>query len=250
MQSNTTLWQGDCLELMKDIPDGSVDMILCDLPYGVLNKSNQNAKWDSVIPFEDLWKEYLRIIKDNGAIVLFGSGMFTANLMISNSKLWRYNLVWKKGDRTSGFLNAKKMPLRNHEDICVFYKNLPVYNPQMEKCEPHKRNHSKGNMLNPQANNCYGNFVEVPTIISDEKYPKSVINIQPEHKEFYHPTQKPVELFEWLIKTYTNEGEIVLDNCMGSGTTAIACINTNRNYIGFELSEEYCKIAEERIRKI
>ena len=117
----------------------------------------------------------------------------------------------------------------------------------MEKCEPHKRNHSKGNMLNPQANNCYGNFVEVPTIISDEKYPKSVINIQPEHKEFYHPTQKPVELFEWLIKTYTNEGEIVLDNCMGSGTTGVACINTGRNFIGIELDPAYFDIAQKRI---
>ena len=242
------LHNGDCLELMKDIPDKSIDMILCDLPYGVLNKSNPNAKWDSVIPFEDLWKEYLRIIKDNGAIVLFGSGMFTANLMISNSKLWKYNLVWKKGDRTSGFLNAKKMPLRNHEDICVFYKKLPVYNPQMEKCEPHKRNHSKGNMLNPQANNCYGNFVEVPTIISDEKYPKSVINIQPEHKEFYHPTQKPVALCECLIKTYTDEGDTVLDNCMGSGTTGVACINTGRNFIGIELDEGYFDIAQKRIQ--
>ena len=242
------LHNGDCLDVMKDIPDKSIDMILCDLPYGVLNKSNPNAKWDSVIPFEDLWKEYLRIIKDNGAIVLFGSGMFTANLMISNSKLWKYNLVWKKGDRTSGFLNAKKMPLRNHEDICVFYKKLPVYNPQMEKCEPHKRNHSKGNMLNPQANNCYGNFVEVPTIISDEKYPKSVINIQPEHKEFYHPTQKPVALCEYLIKTYTDEGDTVLDNCMGSGTTGVACINTGRNFIGIEIDEGYFNIAQERIK--
>jgi DNA modification methylase len=240
--------QGDCLELMKNIPDKSIDMILCDLPYGILNKSNANAKWDLVIDFDLLWKHYERLIKDSGAIVLFASGMFTADIMQSNRKLWRYNFVWDKVLKT-GFLNAKKMPLRQHEDICVFYKKLPTYNPQMIKCEPHKRNHSKGNMKEPQKNSCYGNFVEVPTIISDEKYPTSIIKVAKEHVKgkFYHPTQKPVSLLEYLIKTYTNEGETVLDNCMGSGSTCVAAINTNRHYIGFELDPEYFEIAKQRI---
>lgn len=242
------LWQGDCLELMKDIPNKSVDMILCDLPYGVLNKNNKNAKWDNVLPLELLWEQYKRIIKDNGAILLFASGMFTADVMKSNTKMWRYNLVWDKVAKT-GFLNAKRMPLRQHEDIVVFYKKLPTYNPQMQKCEPHKRNHTKGNMLNPTKNSCYGNFVEVPTIISDEKYPTSIISISKEHcnGKFYHPTQKPVALLEYLVKTYTKDGEIVLDNCMGSGSTGVACVKTNRKFIGIELEHKYFDVARHRI---
>lgn len=242
------LFQGDCLALMNDLPEKSVDMILCDLPYGVLNKTNQNAKWDSVIPFSALWSHYERIIKDNGAIVLFGNGMFTSDLMQSQKRLWRYNLIWDKVAKT-GFLNANRMPLRQHEDICVFYKKLPTYNPQMVPCEPHKRNHSKGNMKNPTNNNCYGKFVEIPTRITDLKYPVSIIPISKEHcnGKFFHPTQKPVELLEWLIKTYTNEGDLVLDNCCGSGSTGVACINTNRRFVGMELEEKYYKIAKERL---
>ena len=232
---------------MKDIPDGSVDMILCDLPYGVLNKSNPNTKWDARLPFDRMWDQYKRIAKPNAAIVLFASGMFTANVMLSEPSLWRYNLVWKKGERTTGFLNAKRMPLRNHEDICVFYRKLPTYNPQMEKCEPHKRNHSRGNLEQPHKNRLYGHYVEVPSIISDEKYPKSVVNIQPEHKEFYHPSQKPTLLLEYLIKTYTNPGDVVPDNCMGSGSTGVACVNTKRTFIGIELDKEYFDIAVRRI---
>lgn len=248
MESIIQLHKGDCLEIMKSIPDKSVDMILCDLPYGVLNKSNQSAKWDCVIPFDKLWEQYERVIKDNNAIVLFGQGMFSAKLMLSNERLWRYNLIWDKV-MPSGFLNSNRMPLRVHEDVCVFYKKLPTYNPQMEKCEPHKRNHSKGNLLKPQTNSCYGNFVETPTIISDEKFPKSIIQISKEHcnGKFYHPTQKPVALLKYLIKTYTNEGETVLDNCMGSGSTGVACKNTNRNFIGIELNDEYFEIAKQRI---
>ena len=248
MTPTTTLLHGDCLELMKDIPDGSVDAIICDLPYGVLNKGNKNSKWDSVIPFIPLWKQYERIIKDNGAIILFGQGMFTAELMLSNKKLWRYNLIWDKVAKT-GFLNANRMPLRQHEDIVLFYKKLPTYNPQMVKCKPHERNHSKGNMKQPQKNSCYGNFVETPTIISDEKFPTSITTISKEHEigKFYHPTQKPVALLEYLIKTYTNEGETVLDNTFGSCSTGVACLNTNRNFIGIEKDEAYFKIAEQRI---
>ena len=241
------LRQGDCLEIMKDIPDKSIDAIICDLPYGVLNKGNVNAKWDSVIPFIPLWEQYERIIKDNGAIILFGQGMFSAELMISNKKLWRYNLIWDKVAKT-GFLNANKMPMRQHEDILVFYKKLCTYNPQMEKCEPHKRNHGKGKNEAP-ANSCYGKFVSTPTIISDEKFPTSIISISKPHKntDYYHPTQKSVECLEYLIKTYTNEGETVLDNTMGSGTTGIAAVNLNRNFIGIEMDEHYFEIAEKRI---
>lgn len=235
---------------MKDIPNKSIDMILCDLPYGLLNKNNPSNTWDNLIPFDLLWKQYKRIIKENGAIVLFSSGMFTANIMKSNPKMWRYNLVWDKIAKT-GFLNANRMPLRQHEDICVFYKKLPTYNPQMIKCKPHKRNHTKGNMKSQRKNNCYGDFIETPTEITNEKFPASIISISKKHcnGNFFHPTQKPVELLEWLVKTYTNEYDLVLDNCMGSGSTGVACIITNRNFIGFELDNNYFRIAENRIEK-
>ena len=233
---------------MKNIEDKSIDMILCDLPYGQLNKNNPNAQWDCQIDSSLLWNEYCRVIKDNGAIVLFANGMFTADLMYSNKKIWRYNLIWDKVAKT-GFLNSKKMPLRQHEDICVFYKKLPTYNPQMVKCEPHKRNHTKGNMKNQTRNQCYGSFVEVPTVVSDEKYPTSIISISKEHcnGKFFHPTQKPVELLEWLIRTYSNENEIVLDNTMGSGSAGVACMNTKRKFIGIEMEEKYFEIAKKRI---
>ena len=162
------LIQGDCLKVMRNILDKSVDMILCDLPYGVLNKSNKNAQWDKVIPLDKLWEQYNRIIKDNGAIVLFAQGMFTAELMFSNKKIWRYNLIWDKCLK-NGFLNANRQPLRQHEDICIFSKKQTLYNPQMVKCEPHKKNHSNG------TSNCYGKFVSLPTTISNEKYPTSIL---------------------------------------------------------------------------
>lgn len=163
--------------------------------------------------------------------------------------MWRYNLIWKKGERVTGFLNANRMPLRNHEDILVFYKKLPTYNPQMTKCEPHKRNHSRGNLQDADYNNIYGRYKEVPSVVSDEKYPKSVINIQPEHKECYHPSQKPVKLIEWLIKTYTNKGELVLDSCAGSCTLAVAAQNTERNFICIEKDSDFCEIGRQRLSK-
>lgn len=245
-----TIYNQGCLEGMKNIPDGSIDMILCDLPYGVLNKGNNSAKWDNVIPFEPLWEQYKRVIKKNGAIVLFGQGMFTAELMLSNQKMWRYNLIWEK-DRPTGFLNANRMPLRSHEDICVFYSELPVYHPQMKPCKPSERCHPIGNGEHTNRNQQYGNFNRVhPATVRDEKFPKSVISIPQEHKcdGKSHPTQKPVALCEWLIKTYSNVGDIVLDNCMGSGTTAVACINTDRHYIGFETDPDYYALALERCR--
>ncbi len=239
------IYNEDCLEGMKRIPDKSVDCVICDLPYGVLNSGNKYAQWDKILPMDKVWEQYERIIKDNGAIILFAQGMFTAKLMLSNEKMWRYNLVWRKGGRCSGFLNAHRMPLREHEDICVFYGKLPTYNPQMVKCQPHQRNHSRG-QLKVQTNRCYGNFGKAEDLITDYKYPKSILNFKRPHPQV-HPTQKPVALIEYLIRTYTNEGDTVLDNCMGSGTTAVACINTNRNYIGFELEREYYDIAVRRI---
>ena len=224
---NYQLINGDCLEEMKNISDKSIDMILCDLPYGTTKN-----KWDCIIPFDKLWEQYNRVIKDNGAIVLFGNGIFTAELIISNKKMWRYNLVWDKV-LPSGFLNAKKMPMRNHEDVCVFYKKLPTYNPQMwigEEC------HSRGNVIGKSQkdfsrNTNYGDFNAVETE-GNLKYPKSILTFSKPHPSIsIHPTQKPVELLEWLIKTYTNEGETVLDNCMGSGSTVVACVNTNRKFI-------------------
>ena len=175
--------------------------------------------------------------------------MFTAKMMLSNTKLWRYNLIWDKVAK-NGFLNSKRMPLRQHEDICVFYKQLPTYNPQMVKCEPNKRNHKKCNGKHQQKNSCYGAFVEVPTIVSDEKYPTSIITIPKEHKngQFFHPTQKPVELIRYLIRTYTNEGDLVLDNCIGSGSTAIAAIKEKRHFIGMELNKEYYDISCKRVK--
>lgn len=249
--SKIELFQGDCLEIMKNIPDKSIDMILCDLPYGVLNKSNSNAKWDSVIPFDDLWYSYERIIKDNGCIALFADGMFMANLMQSNKKMWRYNLVWDK-ELTSGFLNANRMPLRSHEEICIFYKKLPTYNPQFTEGEPL---HGMGKKFSQEKNknNNYGEFNSCnnPSAKREgdtKKYPKSIIKFpRPASCVMVHPTQKPVELLEWLINTYTNKNETVLDNCMGSGSTGVACKNLNRDFIGIELEEKYFNIAKERI---
>ena len=238
------LLHGDCLKLMKNIPDKSVDMILCVLPYGVLNKKNESAKWDAIIPFKPLWESYERIIKDDGAIVLTASGMFTAELMLSNKKLWRYNLVWKKGNRVSGFLNAKRQPLRNHEDICVFSKKQTKYNPQMTIGN---KNHLKGEGNHKNTQRCYGNFKDMPTIQTNEKYPLSVIDIDKEFPQVFHPTQKPVALMEYLIKTYTNEGDLVLDNCMGSGSTGVACKHLNRNFIGMELAFGYYMTAYNRL---
>jgi len=225
---------------MNGIPDKSVDMILCDLPYG----RTQNI-WDTIIPFDKLWSQYERIIKDNGAIILFADGLFMTDLMNSNRDLWRYNLIWDKV-LPSGFLNANKQPLRRHEEMVVFYKRQPTYNPQKTKGKP---NHSKGRPKKNQNNN-YGEFDFVDNLeeLGDMKHPTSIVRHSKPHPSMMtHPTQKPVTLFEYLIKTYTNEGDLVLDNCIGSGTTAIACINTNRNYIGIELDENYFNIANQRI---
>jgi len=230
------LLQGDCLEKMKLIPDGSIDAIITDPPYGTTA-----CKWDSVIPFDLMWEQLNRIIKPNGAIILFAQDKFMAKLMLSN-KNHRYNIVWDKV-MPSGHLNAKKMPLRSDESICVFYKNLPNYNPQRIKGNA---NHSKKTIL-AKGNNNYNKY-EQKENVSNLKYPKSIISFQKDHpSKMVHPTQKPIELMEWLIKTYTNENETVLDFTMGSGTTGVACKNLNRNFIGIEKDDKYFEIAKNRI---
>ena len=243
-----TIYNMDCLEGMKRIPDGTVDAVICDLPYGVLNGESEGGPWDTIIPFEPLWAEYRRVCKPTAAIVLFAQGMFTADLMHSNPKMWRYNLIWKKGDRASGFLNANRMPLRNHEDIVVFYDKLPTYNPQMRTGFP---NHTRGHGGGKLKNGCYGKFDPWAgsKVITTEKFPLSIIDIAKEHdvNKQFHPTQKPVDLLRYLVLTYTNEGDTVLDNCIGSGTTAIACIKEQRHFIGFELNKEYYEKAVKRI---
>ena len=235
-QTMINIKQGDCLELMKEIPDKSIDMILCDLPYGTTKN-----KWDSIIPLDALWGGYERIIKDNGAIVLFAQMPFAATLVNAELKLFRYEWVWHK-TRATGFLNANKMPLRVHENILVFYKKLPTYNPQKTKGKPYVKgwmNHhtdSYGKQVMTYSENKTG-----------DRYPVDVIKFSNGNYKSVHPTQKPIALLEYLIKTYTNEDETVLDNCMGSGSTGVACINTNRNFIGMELDEHYFQIAKERI---
>lgn len=251
-----TILHGDCLELMKDIPTGSVDMILCDLPYGTTA-----CKWDTIIPFEPLWEQYERIIKDNGAIVLFGSQPFTSLLISSNTKLFKYEWIWDKVS-TGHPLNAKKMPLRKHENICVFYKKSGSYNPQYEKRteKEKKRRNTRNAKKSYDSKEITGKY---KTLNRDDytegnlenKYPNDILIYNSKSNDCsianrVHPTQKPVALFEYLIKTYTNEGETVLDNCIGSGTTAIACINTKRNFIGIEKETKYIEIANERVEKI
>ena len=240
MNENVKLYQGNCLEVMKEIPDKSIDMILCDLPYG----TTQN-KWDSVIPLDELWKQYNRIIKPNGAIVLTSHGIFTAQLMLSQPKQFKYKWIWEKSKATN-FLNSKKQPLRKYEEVCVFYRKQPTYNPQMREGEPYNKGFRKN-----QLTGSYGDFSPVLVKSDGGRYPVDIVYFKTAESEgeVYHPTQKPVDLLEYLIKTYTNESMIILDNCMGSGSTGVACINTNRKFIGIELDEGYFKIAEERIHK-
>ena len=237
LNKEINLIQGDCLEKMKEIPDKTIDMILCDLPYG-----KTRNKWDSVISLDKLWEQYNRIIKDNGAIVLFAQTPFDKVLGSSNLKMLKYEWIWEK-EQGTGFLNAKTMPLNNHENILIFYKKPPIYNPQMKKGKPYtlERNTFTVN---------YGKQVDmVRTENTGERYPLTILKFKRD-KEKLHPTQKPVALLECLIKTYTNEGEIVLDNCMGTGSTGVARINTNRNFLGLEKDENYFNIACNRIKEV
>ena len=237
------LMLGDCLERMKEIEDKSIDMILCDPPFGTTA-----CKWDSVIPFDKLWEQYKRIIKDNGAIVLFGSEPFTSMLICSNIKMFKYNWIWQK-NKCTGFLNSKKQPLNDNETISVFCNGQSTYNPQMTKSEHiYKRGFVvRDNFKNIQQSDCYGNQKSFLQKDSGLRYPKRIQYFDNNHTyEQLHPTQKPVPLLEYLIKTYTNEGEIVLDNTMGSGSTGVACINNNRKFIGIEMDENYFNIACDR----
>jgi len=230
---------GDCLEKMKDIPDGSVDMILTDPPYG-----KTACKWDSIIPLEPMWEQLNRIIKSNGAIVLTSRQPFTSKLIISNLKMFRQTWVWDKIIATN-FMNAKKMHTQGFEDICIFYKKLPTYNPQMEKGKPFKDNRKTNYRTNTEA---LGSRVKYNKQNNNgERYPRGLLKISGRNNKPIHPTQKPVALMEYLIKTYTNENETVLDFTMGSGTTGVACKNLNRKIIGIELDENYFNIAKERI---
>lgn len=242
------LYKGDCLELMKNIPDKSIDMILCDLPYGTTA-----CKWDTVIPFEPLWEQYNRIIKNNGAIVLFGSEPFSSKLRMSNLKMYKYDLIWEK-ERPTNIFTIKYQFGKVHENISVFYKNLPTYNPQMEPSIQPNNNDKRKNKSQISKMNSIETKHNTISKISDEynpklRYPRDVLKFsRGTRRGTYHPTQKPIPLLEYLIKTYTNEEDTVLDNCMGSGSTGVACVNTNRNFIGIELDKDYFNIANERIK--
>ena len=241
--SEIKLLQGDCLELMSTLDNSSVDLILCDLPYGTTKCS-----WDVIIPFNELWEQYNRIIKPTGYICLFSSGLFTIDLINSNRKDFKYKIIWKKNVPT-GMASAKYRPMKYYEEICVFNKNRGTYNPQMKPRE------GVGKACYNYDHYCGdNNHISLDKV--KKKYdpdwvqPSDVLEFKvvPNRKGKLHPTQKPVELLEWFIKTYTNENDLVLDNCMGSGSTGVACLNTNRDFIGIELEKEYFEIAENRIK--
>jgi len=234
--------QGNCLELMKEIDDNSVNMILCDLPYG-----KSNLKWDTILPFDKLWEQYKRIIKNNGAIILFGKQPFTSRLIISNLDMFKYELIWEK-TRAGNNMLVKKQPSAIHENMLVFYKEQPIYNDlrfQVDEKYIDKRKSIRNSFYSR------GHYTGVMKRKKDNglRHPQSVLPFNSVWKKDMHPTEKPVKLCEWLIKSYTKEKAIILDNCIGSGTTAISCINTNRRFIGIELDSNYVKMAQQRIKE-
>ena len=233
-----SIFEGDCIEIMKQFPDNCIDMILCDLPYG----TTQN-KWDSIIPLDELWQEYKRIIKENSAIVLTSQGLFTAQLMLSNPKQFKYKWVWEKSKPTN-FLNAKKQPLRKYEDVCVFYKKQPVYNPQMVQGEPYDKGFRKN-----QLSGSYGDFQPVHVHSDGKRYPTDVIYFKTAESEgeVIHPTQKPVELGRYFVRTYTNPGALVLDNTFGSGSFLLSALLEGRNFVGIEKNEDVHLFKEKEI---
>jgi len=233
--------EGDCLDVMKMIPSNSIDMVLCDLPYG----TTQN-KWDSIIPLDELWKEYERIVKDNGAIVLTSHGIFTAKLILSNEKMFKYKKVWVKSKATN-FLNAKKQPLRKHEDICVFYKKQPLYTPQMSEGDPYNKGVRKN-----QLTGSYGDFNPIEVKSKGERYPTDVIYFKTSESEgnVYHSTQKPVSLGRYLIKTFSKEGDIILDNTCGSGSFLVSAILEKRAFIGIEKNDNIKRYKNKEINLI
>jgi DNA modification methylase len=233
MLIDNSLYLGDCLEIMKSIDNCSIDLVLCDLPYGITT-----CKWDMPINMDCLWEEYKRIIKPGGAIILTATMPFGARLIMSNPKWFRHEIIWEKDNGSNPF-SANKMPMRVHENILVFCEKGTIYNPQKTKGRPYIAK------VNGTSFNLIPNKIRIPTINSGYRYPRSIQKFNSERG--LHPTQKPVSLFEWLINTYSNEENLVLDNCIGSGTTAIAAINTNRRYIGIEKDENIYDIAQERI---
>ena len=243
-----TLYQGDCLDVLPTLADGSISACIADLPYGCLNKGNKHAQWDKEIDLDTLWAQLLRVCKPNAAIVLFGQGLFSAKLIMSQPKLYRYSLVWDKINRPTGFLDARRKPLKIHEDILVFYRSLPTYNPQMTVGDKVHSRGKCGNGLGGGKNRCYGDFKQTEAVLTNEKYPNTICRFAKEHRNFNHPTQKPVALLEYLIRTYTNEGDTILDCTMGSGSTLVACANTGRKGVGIELMEEYYNIAVKRVK--
>lgn len=230
--------EGDCIEVMQHLPDNCIDMVLCDLPYG----TTQN-KWDSIVPLDELWAEYKRVVKDNGAIVLTSQGLFTAVLIMSQPKMFKYKWVWEKSKATN-FLNAKKQPLRKHEDICVFYRKMPVYNPQMIDGEPYDKGYRKN-----QLSGSYGDFQPVHVKSDGKRYPTDVVYFKTAESEgeVFHATQKPVELGRYLIRTYSNPGDIVLDNTSGSGSFLVAALMEGRNFVGIEKNADTQLFKGERI---
>lgn len=242
--SKATLLCGDCLELMNRIPDSSIDMVLSDLPYGTTR-----CRWDTPINLQELWKQYRRVVKENGAIVLFSAQPFTTELISSNKAMYRYEWIWRK-TQPSGFMNAKKMPLRTHENIEIFYRKPPTYNPQMTHGHQRKTATAYGTRES-DGSSCYGREERNYTYDSTDRYPVDVLQYSTGDKaKRLHPTQKPVDLLEYLVKTYTNPGETVLDNCMGAGSTGVACMNTGREFVGIELDPEYNRKMEEQARQL
>lgn len=255
IEDKVQLYKGDCLEIMRDIPDKSIDMILCDLPYNKLV-----AQWDKIIPMNLLWEQYKRVIKDNGAIVLFAQQPFTSLLVGSNIDDFRHNIVWHK-DKCANFIHAKYQPRKTTEDILIFSKqgsgfvhnskNKCTYNPQMIDRKPRKPTQKtvrSKSLLEVRGEAC--DLQSGEDFIADKSYPENIVYFKTEHKNRLHPCQKPIKLLEYLIKTYTNENETVLDNCMGSGSTGVACVNTNRKFIGIELDENYFNIACNRVNSL
>lgn len=238
-----TLYRGDCLEVMASIPDASVDLILCDLPYGTTA-----CKWDSVIPFEPLWAQYRRTAKRNAAIVLTASQPFTTALISSNMREFRYCWVWDK-TRGSNFQNARHQPMKSHEDVCVFFRSKPIYTPQWWYSTPYMvMGGVRSRSIEGLSGGSCANIHPGTSSEDGRRFPLSILRLKRDGDRV-HPTQKPVALMEYLIRTYTHSGDMVMDNCVGSGTTGVACIRTGRKFIGIELDEGYCEIAAKRMRE-
>ena len=236
---NVTLFHGDCIEAMAGMPDRSVDCVICDLPYG-----STACPWDVVIPFEQLWAQYDRIVKPKGNVVLFGAGLFAYRMALSNERKFRYEMIWKKSKCGSPF-TAKYMPLKKHENILVFGDAASYYDPQMTEGEPYHRKWTPN-----RNNNLKYGIKGVATDNKGTRHPTTVLDFPQKwrRQDQVHPTQKPVELMEWLVRSYCPEGGVVLDNCMGSGTTGVACVNTGRRFVGIEMDEKYFSLASERIK--